>query len=105
MTTEQGTEQGTDPNDRKYLVLPMDQLAVVNLSELIKEMAGLREHVAMLTAGVLKITMEMTRTNDIEGDKIRFSKMKDLMLARLSRMLEKDKKREVADGAAPARQS
>jgi hypothetical protein len=99
------TEHGTDPDDKKYLVLPLDQLAIVNLNELVKELAGLREHVAMLTASVLKITMEMTRSNDLEGDKIRFSKMKDLLVAKLSRMIDKDRKREVTDGAAPAKQS
>ena len=98
------TETGTDPSDKKYLVIPMEGMAVVKLDEVLKEVAGLRDQLAMLTAGVLKVAMELTRSNDIEGDKIRFSKMKDLLVAKMSRMLDKDRKKEVASGTATAEQ-
>lgn len=98
------TDQGVDPSDKKYLVIPLEGMAVVKLDEIVKELAGLRDQIAMLTAGVLKVTMEMTRSNDLESDKIRFSKMKDLLVAKMSRMLDKDRKKEVASGTAIAEQ-
>lgn len=83
-----GSENREHP---QYLVIPFDKVSHVSAVAVAKTIEALGEKIQAMTDRLDKIVAEMVRTNSLEADKIRFSKMKDIMLAKISKMMEKDR--------------
>ena len=90
-----GSEDGSHP---QYLVVPLNQVSLVPITVITKTIDNPCTQVQNLTEKMDKMISELSHTNKIEADKIRFSKMKDIMLAKLSRIMERERQKMTQKG-------